>query len=349
MKTRQDVIHHLKQHFTPPKLGQTVAVDFFKPEDAMGVVSTCYAVYGAGYPVDTYYLPEKLAEENAKGNIHSVVVRTQNNEVVGHGALFHSSSPFKGMYEAGQYIIQKAYRGGGTALNINHYVTRRCPEKYDVEAMYGEPVTNHTITQKMGQDEGWVETALEMDLMPAQAYASDETVKGRVATLLTFNIRKDRPHTLYLPQVYADRIKQDLTQLSFDRKLSAPRTETPELKKSRTLPEFFEFAGVGRLQVLKMGKDINAVIQAFENEIQEQHYHVAQVFLPLDQPLIQKTCMELNKNGFFYGGYLPRWFDSDGILLQKIYGRPNFEDPKLYSEKAKQLMDYIKKDWQRVS
>ena len=349
MKTRQAVIQHLKQHFTPPEPGQTVVVDFFKPEDAMGVVSTCYAVYGAGYPVDTYYLPEKLVDENAKGRIHSVVARTSGNEVVGHGALFRSSSPFKGMYEAGQYIIQKAYRGSGTVLDISRYVTRLCPEKYDIEALYGEPVTNHTITQKMGQDEGWVETALEMDLMPAQAYASDETVKGRVSTLLTFNIRKDRSHTLYLPRVYADRIKEDLTQLSLDRKISAPRAETSELKKSQTLPEFFKFAGVGRLQVLKMGKDINVVIQAFENEIQEQKFHVAQVFLPLDQPLIQKTCMGMNTNGFFYGGYLPRWFDSDGILMQKIYGRPNFEGLKLYSEKAKQLMDFIKKDWQRVS
>ena len=349
MKTRQAVIQHLKQHFTPPEPGQTVEVDFFKPEDAMGVVSTCFAVYGAGCPVDTYYLPEKLAVENEKGNIHSVVARTQKNEVIGHGALFHSSSPFKGMYEVGQYIIQKAYRGGGTALDISRYVTRLCPERYDVEAMYGEPVTNHTITQKMAQDEGWVETALEMDLMPARAYASDETVKGRVSTLLTFNIRKDRPHTLYLPGVYADLIKQDIARLSLDRELSVPRTETSELKKSLTLPEFFEFAGVGRLQVLKIGKDIDTVIQAFVNDIQVQNYHVAQVFLPLDQPLIRKTCMELNTNGFFYGGYLPRWFDSDGILMQKIYGRPNFEGLKLYSEKAKRLMGYIKKDWQRVS
>lgn len=349
MKTRQAVIQHLKQHFTPPEPGQMVVVDFFKPEDAMGVVSTCYAVYGAGYPVDTYYLPEKLVEENAKGKIHSVVARTKNDEVVGHCALFRSSSPFSGMYEAGQYIIQKAYRGGRIAMNINRYITRLCPEKYDVEAMYGEPVTNHATTQKMGQKEGWIETALEMDLMPAQAYASDDTVKGRVSTLLTFNIRKDRPHTLYLPHIYADRIKQDLTQLSLDRELSAFRAETPELKKSQTLPEFFEFAGVGRLQVMKMGEDINAVIQAFENDIQKQGYHVAQVFLPLDQPLLQKTCMELNTNGFFYGGYLPRWFDSDGILMQKIYGRPNFEGLKLHSEKAKRLMDYIKEDWQRVS
>ena len=349
MKTRQAVIQHLKQHFIPPEPGQKVEVDFFKSEDAMGVVSTCFAVYGSGYPVDTYYLPEKLVEENAKGKIHSVVARTQSNEVIGHGALFHSSSPFRGMYEAGQYIIQKAYRGSGVVLDINRYVTRLCPDKYDVAAMYGEPVTNHTITQKMSQDEGWVETALEMDLMPARAYASDETVKGRVSTLLAFNIRKDRPHTLYLPQVYTDRIKQDLTQLSLDRELSVPRAETPELKKSQTLQEFFEFAGVGRLQVLKTGKDIGAVIQTFMNDIQEQNYHVAQVFLPLDQPLIHKTCMELNTNGFFYGGYLPRWFDSDGIIMQKIYGRPNFEGLKLYSEKAKRLMGYIKKDWQRVS
>lgn len=46
MKTKTEVTEYLKKNFKTPASDQAVEVDFFKPEDAMGVVSTCYAVYG---------------------------------------------------------------------------------------------------------------------------------------------------------------------------------------------------------------------------------------------------------------------------------------------------------------
>jgi hypothetical protein len=349
MKTRAEVLDHLKHHFKPALPGQEVSVDFFKPEDAMGVVSTCFAVYGEGYPVDTYYLPERLIDENAKGNIHSIVAKNEENEVIGHGALFHSSSPFEGMYEVGQYIIQKAYRGSGAVQEIHRYVTELCPEKYKIAALYGEPVTNHTIIQNMMQAKGFVETGLEIDLMPAQAYEADSSIQGRVSTLLTFSIPKDCPHILYPPLPYADQIQADIAQLSLDREISAPRTEEPVQEKSQTLREFYDFAGVGRLQVQNLGQDIAQVIQAFEDEIKKRDFQVTQLFLPLDQPQIHDICTRLNEKKYFYGGYLPRWFATDGILMQKIVPQPCFEGLKLYTEKAKKLLDYVKNDWERIS
>lgn len=349
MKTREEVLNHLKNNFKPATPGQDVRVDFFKPEDAMGVVSTCFSVYGEGYPVDTYYMPEKLIDENAKDMIHSVVATNEENQVVGYCALFRSSSPFEGMYEVGQYIIQKAYRGTGTVQKIHQYVTEVCPEKYNIATMFGEPVTNHTIIQKMMQTKGFIETGLEIGLMPAQAYEADQSIQGRVSTLMTFSIPKDRPHTLYPPLSYMDQIQIDIAQLSLDRKISAPLIEDPVLKQSQTLVEFYDFAGVGRLQVQKIGRDIYKVIQEFEDEIQKRDFQVSQLFLPLDQPQIHDICSRLNENNYFYGGYLPRWFDTDGILMQKIVPQPCFEGLKLYTEKAGQLLDYVKKDWERVS
>lgn len=56
--------------------GEAYSAACFEPADGPGVARLFYAVYGASYPIDTYYIPERLAAENRKGTIRSVVVRT---------------------------------------------------------------------------------------------------------------------------------------------------------------------------------------------------------------------------------------------------------------------------------
>ncbi|PKN04105.1 MAG: hypothetical protein CVU74_08605, partial [Deltaproteobacteria bacterium HGW-Deltaproteobacteria-9] len=64
-----------------------VEIDFFQNADAHGVARLFRQVYGEGYPIDIYYRPERLIEENAAGRVLSSVARTSTGEVVGHDAL----------------------------------------------------------------------------------------------------------------------------------------------------------------------------------------------------------------------------------------------------------------------
>jgi len=40
-----------------------------------------------------------------------------------------------------------------------------------------------------------------------------------------------------------------------------------------------------------------------------------------------------------------RWFDEDGLLMQKITGLPNWEGIRIHSERMKKVMDFVKQDW----
>lgn len=71
--------------------GEEYAAGYFGPADGPGVARLFYAVYGDGYPIDTYYIPERLAEENCRGTIRSVVARTVSGDVISHVALYRSS------------------------------------------------------------------------------------------------------------------------------------------------------------------------------------------------------------------------------------------------------------------
>ena len=56
---------------------------------------------------------------------------------------------------------------------------------------------------------------------------------------------------------------------------------------------------------------------------------------------------ELRKQGFFFGGVLPRWFGSDGLLMQVVLGgEPNFAGAKLYTQTARTLRQYCQADWE---
>lgn len=56
----------------------------------------------------------------------------------------------------------------------------------------------------------------------------------------------------------------------------------------------------------------------------------------------------LRDRGYFFGGALPRWFDSGGMLMQKVRCSPDFEDIVLDSDDAKKLLEIVEEDWERT-
>jgi hypothetical protein len=45
------------------------------------------------------------------------------------------------------------------------------------------------------------------------------------------------------------------------------------------------------------------------------------------------------------GGILPRWFDDDGLLIQRVQGRPGWENINLAFDRSKNILEIIKADW----
>ena len=56
----------------------------------------------------------------------------------------------------------------------------------------------------------------------------------------------------------------------------------------------------------------------------------------------------LRKKGYFLGGVLPRWFDHDGILMQKLFCSPDFDGIRLHSERSHKILEMVKQDWGRA-
>jgi hypothetical protein len=326
--------------------GQIWEIDLFRPEDAEGISQLFRTVYGEDYPIHQFLKPERLIEENATGQTISSVARTPKGDIIGHNALFFSA-PYSGIRESGGGLVHPTYRGGaGIFTQLVAHGEKITPAKFNIESIYGESVCNHIYTQKAVSGLGWITQAIEVDLMPAETYDKEKSASGRVASLLDFKTLKPKPHTIYLPAVYEESIRFIYCGLDDDRNFSLSQDELSSHIKTEIKTQIFDFAQVARLAVHEVGADFESAFDEQEKMICEKGTAVVQTWLKLSWPWIGRVVDVLRKRRYFLGGILPRWFDVDGLLMQKIIGKPNWEGIQLYSDRAKKILEIVRRDWE---
>ena len=328
--------------------GQSFEVDLFRPEDAAGVVRLFRTVYGDGYPIQKFIKPGLLIEENAARRTISSVARTTKGDIIGHNALFNSA-PYTGIYESGAGLVLPSYRGtAGIFTKMIAHGQNIAAKKFGVELIYGEPVCNHLFSQKAVASLGWITRAVEVDLMPAEAYHKEQSSSGRVTALLDFITLKPKPHTIYFPAAYEDTLRFLYSDMDDGRDMIPSDKNLPGLQTTVVKTQTFDFAGVARMTVMEAGADFERVFYSQEKKALDQGMKVIQAWLKLSCPWIGRTVDALRQQGYFLGGILPRWFDEDGMLMQKILGQPNWEGIKLHFERAKKILEHVKADWQKT-
>jgi hypothetical protein len=325
---------------------ETLTVDLFKAEDAENVTKLFREVYGEGYPAKVVYNPEQIiaAFEN-RDNI-PIVVRTPDNRVVGYSSLFRAA-PDKGVYEKGNGVVSPAYRNSGVISMIFQYVKKILPGMDDVNMFFGEPVCNHTYIQQAALAAlPVIETALEVNLMPAKAYEKEKSASGRVSTLLMFMTITPKPHTVNVPDMYADSFKYIYGGFDDRRVFSQSKEDIPSLTQTRIDTQVFDYAGIARIAFHETGSDFEKILIAEEQRILNQNVEVIQIWLKISWPWIGRIAGLLKNNGYFFGGVLPQWFGEDGLLMQKILSQPDWESIHLFSDRAKKILEFVKADWQ---
>jgi hypothetical protein len=87
-------------------------------------------------------------------------------------------------------------------------------------------------------------------------------------------------------------------------------------------------------------------VEKIDQEAQERGLKVIQAHLRLGCPWIGAAVDVLRTRGYFIGGVLPRWFDEDGLLMQKLFCPPDWEEIQLYSDRAKEILKIVRTDYE---
>lgn len=328
--------------------GREWSISLFTPGDAPGVAALFREVYGEDYPIKAYLDPDRLIRENRAGTIISSVARTPEGRIVGHNALFNVA-PCTRVFESGAGLVHRDYRGGhGIFTRLVQHGIQAGPGRFPVESVFGEPVCNHPFSQKMCRSVGFLPRALEVGLMPAQAYAREQSARGRVSTLLEFITLKPRPCTVYVPGAYEKEIPVFYEDMDDERRFEPSDASPPAGTATRLTTRIFDFAAVARVAVPDPGQDFETVFRAEEKRLLASCIRVIQAWLPSGVPWIGNAVDRLRSMGYFLGGVLPRWFDGDGLLMEKITDPPDWDGMVLEFERARRLADLVKADYERA-
>jgi hypothetical protein len=327
---------------------QEIEIDFFRIEDAPGIARLFHQVYGTGYPIKTYYLPDRLIEENAAGRIVSSVARTPAGEVVGHDALVLLDSAAH-LYENAAGAVLPAFRGKGTFARVFEHSIVTASKRCGAKGIIGEPVCSHIHLQKMCLELDFKESGLEVDLMPASAYAMGPDASGRTSVILGCFMHGPGVQTVHMPLVYRDELEYLYAGLKVERTFVYSRSDLPAEGTSHGGMDVFDAAQVARISIDCIGPDFNSFIDHLESQAREKGVEVFQVWLPLASQFAPAATDILRGHGYFLGGMLPSLVNGDSLLMQKVSKEPNWEGISLYSERAGRIREMIKRDWKCVT
>jgi hypothetical protein len=323
-------------------------VDSFQPEDAEGIVRLFQAVYGDHYPIRLFYDPVAITAANREGRYYSIVARTEDGRVIGATHLFRSA-PHKSLYELGAGLVLNEFRNSGITIRLMDFLFGKfVPRNPHIEEIFGEAVCNHPYMQKTVGRFHFVETAIEVAVMPAEVYTREKSAQGRVATLNVFRCYKPKSHGIFFPAPYEQELRLIYERLDDARQIVPSKACIPVDGVSRAELEVFDFARVARISIHDIGMDFRDCVEDLERQAGIRKALVFQAWLDLSVPWVGEAVAILRDIGYFFGGALPRWFDSDGLLMQKLICSPDFEGIVLVSEFAKQLLEFIKEDCRRA-
>ncbi len=322
-------------------------IDFFRPHDAAGVAELFRQVYGDGYPVKIVYNPEQLVTGVESREYIPVVARTPDNRIVGFSSLYRSA-PHKGIYETGLFLVSPDYRNTPIFGMLSRQAVRAALTIPGLDVLFAENVCNHTLTQRAGIMFKHIETAIEIDLMPPEAYEDGQAAPGRVSTVNMFRTFVHGPHVVYVPEVYEECVRFIYDGFDDSRTPIPSMDSLPSGGITGISTEIFDFAQLARVTIHEVGADFEAAFDAEEKRIGDKECEVIQVWLKLSWLWVGEVTDILRNRGFFLGGILPRWFGEDGFLMQKVRVRPNWEGINLHTDRAVQILRFIRDDWERT-
>ncbi len=214
--------------------------------------------------------------------------------------------------------------------------------------LYGASLTNHTFSQRSVWRAEFMDVGFEIGFVPAHMMQIEAQAQGPVATCLQYLPLGDAPmQRTFLPSAYRDLAVHLYDHLGLRRQFEDGGAGLERTPPSRIevldLPRF----DIVRVNVFRIGTYLPVLLAAINREAEQNGRAMVQVFLEPDSPTADAACDALRRQGFWFGGLLPRWMDRDALLLQKAGGEPWFGGIQAFTNDAKALLRFIQADANR--
>ncbi len=291
----------------PSVAGGGLEARLFRPEDA-GQISQCaYRCYDYSYISDHLYMPDRLIEMNASGELLSAVVVDDAQQVYGHMGM--AFSPGSRVPESGHAFVVPEARGGGAFGRMKQLLIQTLRER-GVLGYWSEATCAHPASQRTNLDLGIVECGFLPGVIPPQLKmrAIGEQTTQRMALMLFYGSLEDAPLSrVHLPRHHRAWMAGIYEALGFQLEI-LPSAEPPPDHPSQLAVILRPDLGLGWLRAEKCGADLGAVIRREQVRLFESGAKALILDLPLDAPVVATQTAGLEVDGWLPCGILPRLF-----------------------------------------
>lgn len=317
-----------------------------EPSDAIEVSKCVYKAYGYSYGYEHIYYPERLTELNRSGEMHSAVAVSGDNEVVGHCALmFHDHN--SRIAEMGQGVVKPAFRGHGCFTRLSEYLIEKA-KSLGLMGVYGQAVTNHTLSQRVGRRLGLKDCAIILGFIPPYVTFKGITERPSQRTSLVIHfkyLRKPAGVTIFPPSYHARMIKKLYEHIGTAPSIRTSPDSDPRVPETEPIIRTWVAGSmsVAHIEIAHYGKNIVREIRAKLKELCLRKIEVIDLYLDLCNPLTAELAGRFEALGFFFAGILPGAAASgDALILQYLNNVPiDYRQIKVASESTERLLSYV--------
>jgi len=320
-----------------------INITLFQPDDAPDICDIYRETYGDDFPIPYVYIPEEIIKRYDGINHRTAIARTKDGQFAGMASMFRST-PNPLMYEAGQLMIKKNFRKMGIADHLVKTIHVEFPTQVPIKGQFVEALCNHTISQKLSEGYSFIPTALEIEWLPTINFDSAKALERNISLLMEFKTFNDTPHEIFLHPAYIDYVTDRCRALKAERTIKSDFVSGTRTTEKTT--DIIADAGIATLSVTHAGADWPEILAHFETEAA---MYRRQVRIDISHPSAPWAINLMRENGFFLGGYLPLWFEGDGLLLQKLTKTPDFSLPQFFSDEGNSVMEAVQTDYVRAT
>lgn len=327
---------------------QQYAVRRIEPSEAIQISQLMYRTYGNTYFNEDVYYPERIAAQNHRGELISVVAVGQDGNVAAHCALERNQNG--PVAEIGQAAVDPAHRGRGL-LDRMKQVLEEAARELRLSGWFADAVTVHTFTQQSDAHHGGQVCGVDLAVSPqSEAFRGIASrLQQRVSCVLYYRgLESMQPRTCYVPVRHREMVEAIYGNLKCPIDFGKPAATMNAHGAFRV--QFAHRAGLATIQVESLGSDsARSLKHAMRALVEKSHAEVVSVELPLADPAAIETCEALEGAGFGFTGVGP-CFSSRGDVLKLAYlVEPLAREPiHTFEPFAAQIVDYALAEQRRV-
>jgi hypothetical protein len=220
--------------------------------------------------------------------------------------------------------------------------------RFQLQALFGRPVTNHTYSQKVAESLSFTPCGLLLGLGPAfmSFKKIHEDLTQRESMVLMYrSLVQTPPGKIFPPPRHRDFILQLYAGLGMSPEAAGPAGDIPPpgSEPGSLTVTTYQSGGIALIKLKAIGPETPAELKRTLKNLCLSRFEVIHLELDLSRPAAASLVPHCEALGFFFAGILPGINGVQALILQYLNNVPlDYDKIQLHSPLAREILAYVK-------